>query len=136
MEKPQWAFLTNYGRVLVYIAKYPRTTTRNIALEVGVTERVIQKIIKDLEADGYIVRQRKGRNIIYAVNPEMPMRHPMEKEYAVGNLLQALGNGFESIDVKVNLSAIDIGSNENLVKEMHSRRSQEEAEPSNKEIAM
>jgi DNA-binding Lrp family transcriptional regulator len=112
VEKPQWAFLTNHGRVLVYIAKYPRTTTRKIALEVGVTERVIQKIIKDLEADGYIVRQRKGRNNIYAVNPEMPMRHPMENEYAVGNLLQALGYSFESIDVKVNFSAINSNNKE------------------------
>ncbi len=91
IEKTQWTFLTNHGRVLAYLAKFPQTTTRKIAQEVGITERAIQKVIHDLEADGYIVRHKAGRNNNYTIHPEMPMRHRMEREHAVGNLLLALG---------------------------------------------
>lgn len=89
--KTTWTFLTNHGRVLAYLAKHPRATTREIALEAGVTERTIQKIISDLEADGYIIRQKIGRCNSYIIHPDMPMRHPMERDYAVGSLLLALG---------------------------------------------
>ncbi len=91
MQKVEWTFLTNHGRVLVHIAKHPRITTREIAQEVGVTERAIQKVIFELERDGYIVRHREGRGSRYTIHPELPMRHRMEHEHAVGNLLLALG---------------------------------------------
>jgi len=91
LKKQGWTFLTNHGRVLVYLAKQPQTTTREIAQEVGVTERAIQKVIFDLEADGYIIRHREGRSNRYTLHPELPMRHHMEREYSAGNLLLALG---------------------------------------------
>jgi len=87
----EWTFLTNHGRVLVHIAKHPRITTREIAQEAGITERAIQKIIAELEAGGYVARHREGRRNRYTVHPELPMRHRMEHEYAVGGLLLALG---------------------------------------------
>ena len=77
--------------MLVFIAKNPRTTTRTIAQEVKVTERTVQNIIADLEKEGYIVKHREGRNNYYEIHPEIPMRHPMEKEHLVSNLLVALG---------------------------------------------
>lgn len=77
--------------MLAYLAKYPRITTREIAQEAGITERAIQKVILDLETGGYIVRHRVGRSNSYTIHPELPMRHRMEREHAVGNLLLALG---------------------------------------------
>jgi len=91
MQRVEWTFLSNYGRVLAYIAKHPRSTTRKVAQEVGITERAIQKIIAALEADGYIARHKEGRCNIYAVNPDLPMRHRLEREHAVRDLLVALG---------------------------------------------
>ena len=91
MKKQEWTFLTNHGRVLAYLAKQPRATTREIAQEIGVTERAIQKVIHYLAKDGYIARHREGRCNRYTVHPELPMRHRMEREYVVGNLLSALG---------------------------------------------
>jgi biotin operon repressor len=91
LHKGEWTFLTNYGRVLAYIAKHPQTTTREIAQEAGITERAIQKIIADLEANGYIARHREGRCNRYTIHPELPMRHPLERDHAVGDLLLALG---------------------------------------------
>ncbi len=91
MQEREWTFLTNHGRVLTYIAKYPRTTTREIARVAGITERAIQKIITDLESSGYVARHKEGRCNSYEVHPELPMRHRMEREHAVGDLLLALG---------------------------------------------
>jgi len=91
LQKGEWTFLTNNGRALIYIAKHPRTTTREIAQEANITERAIQKIIADLEASGYIARHKEGRRNHYTVHPELPMRHRLEREHAVGELLLALG---------------------------------------------
>ncbi len=96
MAEPQWTFLTNHGRVLAYVARYPSATTREIARKIGVTERAIQKVILDLVTGGYVVRSREGRGNRYMVHPELPMRHAMEKERAVGDVLRALGVGVKS----------------------------------------
>jgi predicted transcriptional regulator len=41
LKKGEWTFLTNHGRVLVYIAKRPRSTTQEIAREAGITLRAV-----------------------------------------------------------------------------------------------
>jgi DNA-binding IclR family transcriptional regulator len=86
----QWTFLTYHGRVLVYIAKHPQATCREIAREVDITERAVQKIIYDLVAEGYAVRHKIGRSNTYTVHPELPMRHHLEQEHSVGAILDAL----------------------------------------------
>lgn len=91
MKKGEWTFLTNHGRVLAYIAKHPQSTTQEIAQEVGITLRAVQKIITELEAGGYIARKKEGRRNRYTVNPLLPMRHRLEQEHTVGDILQALG---------------------------------------------
>jgi predicted transcriptional regulator len=91
LEKGQWTFLSNHGRVFVYITKNPKSTTELISREVGLTQRGVQKIITELESSGYIARRKEGRCNLYTVHPELPMRHSLEREHAVGDLLLALG---------------------------------------------
>ena len=91
MEKGQWTFLSNHGRVFVYIAKQPNSTTELIAREVGLTQRGVQKIIAELEAAGYIARHKEGRRNRYTIHPEIPMRHRLERDHKVGDILIALG---------------------------------------------
>lgn len=91
MKKGEWTFLTNHGRVLAHIAKHPQSTTQEIAQEAGITLRAVQKIITELEVVGYIARMREGRRNRYTVNPMLPMRHRLEQDHAVGDILQALG---------------------------------------------
>ena len=91
MEKGQWTFLSNHGRVFVYIAKQPKSTTELISREVGLTQRGIQKIIAELEAAGYVARRKEGRRNHYVIHPEIPMRHRLERDHAVGDILIALG---------------------------------------------
>ena len=91
MKKGEWTFLTNQGRVLAYVAKNPGRSTQEIAQEAGITLRTVQKIITELENGGYLARYREGRRNRYIVHPEIPMRHRLEREHAVGDILEALG---------------------------------------------
>jgi predicted ArsR family transcriptional regulator len=86
----QWTFLTNHAQVLLAIAASPRITARAIALKVDVTERAVQRIIADLEAEGYLTRVREGRSNVYQVNRDQPMRHPAQQGLTVGALLRVL----------------------------------------------
>lgn len=86
----RWTFLTNHGHVLVCLARDPDLRLRDLAEEVGITERAVHGIISDLEDAGYVVRTRVGRRNRYEVRPEGAMRHPVEQGHVVGVLLDAL----------------------------------------------
>ena len=54
---------------------------------VGITERAAQAIVADLEAAGYLQRERVGRRNQYTVNPAGRFRHPAEADHRIGDLL-------------------------------------------------
>jgi DNA-binding IclR family transcriptional regulator len=85
-----WTFLTNHGQVLLSIAKNQGHTAREIADEVGITERATQSIIADLEEGGYLTRQRVGRRNVYDLHLEQPMRHPVQANHPVGAIIGPL----------------------------------------------
>lgn len=87
----EWSLITKHGQVLSYIAHHPRSTAREIAIALGITERTAQKIISDISDAGYITRRKRGRRNIYRVNPELTMSHPSHGEFAIGDLLRVLG---------------------------------------------
>jgi hypothetical protein len=86
----QWTLLTGHGHVLVEIARNPEARIRDISPVVGLTERSVQAIVADLEAEGYITRTRVGRRTRYSVNPDSPFRHPAQEGLRVGPLLEQL----------------------------------------------
>lgn len=90
-SKPDWRFLTNHAQVLVCIAEEPDIRGRDVAERVGITERAAQSIIADLVGCGYVTRTREGRRNRYAVNPDGRLRHPMQTDHTIGELLTALG---------------------------------------------
>lgn len=85
-----WTFLTNHGHVLVLLSREPSSRLRDLADAVGITERAAQKIVNDLVDGGYVSRERVGRRNRYALDRKAPMRHPVEDEHSVGELLAAL----------------------------------------------
>jgi DNA-binding Lrp family transcriptional regulator len=89
--KKKWTFLSNHGRVLAYLARNKQTTSQVIAYETGLSMREVQKLIDDLEKDGYITKEKVGRCNRYEVIPEMPLRHRLERRHTIGELLSALG---------------------------------------------
>jgi DNA-binding Lrp family transcriptional regulator len=87
----EWGFITNHGLVLATIAKHPRSSTaREIGDEVGITERAAHNIINDLEADGYVEKNKVGRQNHYRINPDMPLKNEIG-DADVGELLMILG---------------------------------------------
>ena len=86
----QWTFITNHGIVLAYIAKHPESTTRVIASAINLTERTIQKIIAELEAEKYIERRRMGRNNHYRINSHNELRHDAIRDVIVEDFLKML----------------------------------------------
>jgi len=86
-----WTFLTNHAQVLLCVARNNRSTTREIAATVGITERTVQRILDDLEEASYLSRTRDGRTNRYAVHADRPMRHPAQQGYAVQDLLALVG---------------------------------------------
>lgn len=82
-----WTFLTNHAHVLLAVARDPDARLRDVAATVGVTERAAQAIVADLEAAGYLTRERVGRRNRYTVNPAGHFRHPAEANHQIGELL-------------------------------------------------
>lgn len=87
----QWGFITNHGLVLASIAKHPRSTAREIGNDVGITERAAHKIINDLESEGYITKNKVGRQNHYQIHPNMPLNAESVSDSSVGELLVILG---------------------------------------------
>lgn len=85
-----WTFLTNHAHVLLCIHRDPAIRLRDVAEAVGVTERATQNIVADLEAEGYLMRERVGRRNHYRLRTDIPLRHPLEREHAIGELLELL----------------------------------------------
>lgn len=85
-----WTFLTNHAHVLLCLSRNPDQPLREVALAVGVTERAVQRIVSDLEAEGYLVRERLGRRNHYEINDSQPLRHPLENRHSIGEILRLL----------------------------------------------
>lgn len=86
----QWTFLTNHAHVLLSIVRDPELRLRDIAEAVGITERAAQRIVGSLVSDGYLVRHRVGRRSHYEVNADLPLRHPVERQHTVAELVGLL----------------------------------------------
>ena len=89
----RWTFLTNHAHVLLCIARDPDSRTRDIADAVGVTERAAQRIVADLVTAGYLEKRRIGRRNAYRIRFDAPLRHPLESDHAIGELLAVLTAG-------------------------------------------
>lgn len=85
-----WTFLTNHAHVLLAIARDPRSTLREVAAKVGITERATQKIVADLDTAGYLTRSRHGRRNRYSVTTGRPFRHPLAAGHDIDELLEIL----------------------------------------------
>lgn len=89
---PQWTFLTHHAHVLLQVAKNPDATIEQLAVAVGVSTRSAVTILNDLEATGYVERERRGRRNHYVLHPDRPLRHPSNAAHTVGELIEALSD--------------------------------------------
>jgi DNA-binding MarR family transcriptional regulator len=87
---PSWTFLTNHAHVLICLSRDADMVLREVASQVGITERAVQRIIAELEEEGYLTRLKEGRRNTYQLNLNKALRHPVEKGCNVSHLVKAL----------------------------------------------
>ena len=85
-----WRFVTNHGHVLAAIAADRDARLRDLAAEVGITERTAAQIVNELEQAGYLTRSRVGRRNHYDVHLDLPLRHSQHRHHTVGELIRFL----------------------------------------------
>jgi predicted ArsR family transcriptional regulator len=86
----KWHFLTAHSQVLLCIQRDRNVRLRDIAETVGITERAAHRILSDLIEAGYVTRTRVGRRNHYSIDTTVPMRHPAQHGYEIGELLDLL----------------------------------------------
>ncbi|MBD8605823.1 winged helix-turn-helix transcriptional regulator [Aeromicrobium sp. CFBP 8757] len=79
-----WTFLSNHGHVLVCLSRDPHVRTRDVATAVGITERAVQHIVRDLVSEGYIEKEKVGRRNHYEVVRSERFRHELEAGVTLG----------------------------------------------------
>ena len=82
-EVPPWTFLTNHAHVLICLAQNPEVRLAEIARKVGIGERAAHGIVHDLVQAGYVTLSKSGRNNVYQVRLDRPLRHPLEASHQI-----------------------------------------------------
>ena len=89
-EPAVYPLLTPHAHVLMCLEKEPDIRMIDVALRLGLTERWVQQIIKELAESGHISRRREGRNNHYVVNQDVTLPHRVESQWRVKDLLKLL----------------------------------------------
>ncbi len=92
MKRPSapWTFLSNHAHVLICLAQEPALRIQDLADRVGITYRAVQRILDELEAEGYLRRSRQkddARSNEYQVDLTLSLRHPVERHRKVSALI-------------------------------------------------
>lgn len=85
-----WTFLTNHTHVLVVLYCEPDLVLREVAARIGITERAVQRIVHELEEEGFLEHERLGRRNRYTVTLGKHLRHPVESHSTIEELLEVL----------------------------------------------
>lgn len=93
-----WGFLSNHGRVLLFLAHDPGMRLRDIAARLNITERTAFGIITDLVAAGYIRKHKDGRRNHYQIQAYQPLPEPTSRERTVGEVLALLAGPGAGLD--------------------------------------
>jgi DNA-binding MarR family transcriptional regulator len=86
----RWSLLTNHALVLLVVGRQPHSTLREIAQSVGITERAALSILRALEEDGLISRERQGRRNRYWLHYGAILREHREGGLTVLQLTERL----------------------------------------------
>ena len=79
--------LSNQLSLLMLLAVRSEVTTRELALSLGITERAVHRILRDLADSGYVTIGKRGYRNHYIVHPEVPVGHPSFPTVTLGELL-------------------------------------------------
>jgi DNA-binding transcriptional ArsR family regulator len=86
----RWGLLSNHALVLIHVVEHPRSTFREIADAVGVTDRAANSLLRAIEEDGIITRRKQGRQNVYSVDLGKLMEHRSYGRFSIGQIAAAL----------------------------------------------
>lgn len=89
-NKQEWTFLSNHAHVLICLYRDPSVRLRDLAFNVGITERAVISIIENLEEAGILDRSKEGRRNKYKIHESISLRHQLESHKTIGDLLKLL----------------------------------------------
>ena len=87
MSEGHWTVLSNHGHVLVSLTRDPDARMRDVAQAVGITERAVPQIVRDLVEQGYLLKEKVGRRNRYEVVRRAHFRHELESDVDLGAFL-------------------------------------------------
>lgn len=88
---PKWSLWTNHTRTLLLIARNPQSRLRDIASELGVTERTAYGIVSQLIEAGYLIKEKLGRRNQYRIQTDLPLPGPANG-CTLGEFLEVLSD--------------------------------------------
>ena len=91
-----WTFFSNNAHVLVCLTHTPQPTTREIAIQVGITERAVQRILTRLISAGVVTVRKEGRRNCYELHLNQRLRHPLESHKTIGEFIRLIDNEYHA----------------------------------------
>ncbi|MCF8059315.1 MAG: hypothetical protein K9K67_08465 [Bacteriovoracaceae bacterium] len=85
-----WTFFSNHAHIYFLLATIEGIVLREVALRVGITERSVLGIVQDLEAAGYIEKEKVGRSNRYKIVKKKTLRHKLEGNVQLGDLVNLI----------------------------------------------
>lgn len=82
------SFFTNHAYVLMMIGNDPSVRIRDVALKIGITERAVPRIVKELVSGGYVVIGKSGRRNVYSLDSRRHLENPLLSDFRVRDLLR------------------------------------------------
>jgi len=89
-EAENWTFFSNNAHVLVCLSHRPQPTMREIAVQVGITERAVQRILAKLINSGVVRIRKEGRRNRYELDLNQQLRHPLESHKTIGEFIKLI----------------------------------------------
>jgi hypothetical protein len=94
----RWNVFSNHGHVLLFLARHPDARLRDVAANVGITERAVQKIVRDMQDSGVVRVTRVGRRNRYAIDGQAPLQHALEEHRSVGQLIDLIAGAEKTVE--------------------------------------
>jgi hypothetical protein len=88
-----WTLFSNHGHVLFCLSRDPEARLRDVAADVGITERAVQKIVRDLQDGGMVSVSKSGRRNCYKIHKKQPLRHELEATCTLDDLIAVVNQG-------------------------------------------
>ena len=93
-----WTFFSNNAHVLVCLTHSPQPTTREIAIQVGITERAVQRIVKKMVDAGVLQVEKHGRRNRYLLDLDQQLRHPLESHKTIGEFIRLIDDEYPGVE--------------------------------------